>query len=122
MLNSKSVGRILALVAIVSVLLNAQCVSDCAFRSCFDFRQQHDRGSCHHKAPAPNHSETERPCSHQILSGSQLGTVIHPVVPIAAIHAAHTSVNPAFLPFDIAPESQSPPPESGISRTTVLRI
>ena len=116
----------LALLAIALVMANAQCIENCAFRSCSDFLQ-HSTGSqspCHHKAPPSNHSDPERPCAHHILPGLESGLSVQPVVQITAIHVETDTTAPVLAPWlsAVTAAFQSPPPDAGASYTLVLRI
>src|SRR5438105_15202154 len=61
--------RVVVLVAMASLLANAQCVAECASHSC----SNSSTPRCHHKAPSTNQDDRPRPCSHQTIAPSQSG-------------------------------------------------
>ena len=61
--------RVVVLIAMASLLANAQCVADCAYHSC----SNPSTPRCHHQAPSSNQDDRQRPCSHQMIAPSQSG-------------------------------------------------
>ena len=119
--------RVLALFGMALLLSNAWCINDCAFRSCSDSVHHNPAASqppCHHKAPPSNHRDTDSRCSHQILPGSAVGSLVHAVLQTIAVESVAFANTPTAPPplIGLAAEFHSPPPRPEIDRTAVLRI
>lgn len=113
--------RVVLLIAIASLLANAQCVADCAYHSCANSSTPR----CHHKTPSSNRDDNQQPCSHQIIVPSQYG-VSEQITTRSAppVLDACTTIY-VFLRWtaqDSPPEFQLPPPSNFPADSAVLRI
>src|SRR5437868_5663029 len=116
--------RVIVLIALTSLIANARCVTDCAFRCCSQPHQSTEsQPPCHHKAPSSNHGGTERPCSHQILPGSDFRAAqpVTQTIPFGSVTTANAPVE-LLAESGVAAPYQSPPPALTVKGTAILRI